>query len=78
MDVVESIGSIFRTSLAATARETDAVVSDVSRVHDTALGPFGDSTTGNLDFGVSTIVLVVDLGAVKHGFRSNAVGLSKC
>ena len=53
-------------------------MSDVSRVHDAALGPFGDSTTGNLDFGMSTIVLVVDLGAVKHGFRSNAVGLSKC
>ena len=50
-------------------------MTDVSRVHDAALGPFGDSTCGNLDFGMSTNVLVEDLGAVKHGFGSNAVGL---
>ena len=66
---------MFRTNLAAAARETDAVVTDVSRVHDAALGPFGDSTCGDLDFGMSTNVLVEDLGAVEHGFGSNAVGL---
>lgn len=67
--------SIVRTKLAAAARKTDAVVTDVSRVHDAALSPFGDSTCGNLDFGMSTNVLVEDLGAVKHGLWSNAVGL---
>lgn len=75
MNAVESIESIGRTSLAAAARETDAVVTDVSRVHDTALSPLGDCTCGNLDFGMSTNILVEDLGAVKHGFRSDAVGL---
>ena len=75
MNAVESIESIVRTSLAAAARETDAVVTDVSRVHDAALSPFGDSTCGNLNLGMSTNVLVEDLGAVKHGFGSNAVGL---
>jgi hypothetical protein len=53
-------------------------VTDVSRVHDAALSPFGDCTCGNLDFGMSTNVLVEDLGAVKHGLRSNAVGLREC
>ena len=66
------------TNLAATAREADAVVTDVSRVHDAALRPLGDSTCCDLDFGVSTDVLVEDLGAVKHRFRSNAVGLWEC
>jgi hypothetical protein len=73
--VVESIEGRVRTNLAAAARETDAVVTDVSRVHDAALSPLGDSTCGNLDFGMSTNILVEDLGAVKHGFKSNAVGL---
>jgi hypothetical protein len=50
-------------------------VTDVSRVHDTALSPFGDGTSGNLDLGVSTDVLVEDLGAVKHGFGSDTLGL---
>lgn len=75
MNAVESIESIVRTSLAAAARETDAVVTDVSRVHDTALSSLGDCTCGNLDFGMSTNILVEDLGAVKHGFGSDAVGL---
>lgn len=73
--IVESIESIVPTSLAAAARETDAVVTNVSRVHDAALRPLGDSTCGNLDFGMSANVLVEHLGAVKHGFRSHAVGL---
>jgi hypothetical protein len=47
----------------------------VSRVHDAALSPLGDSTCGNLDFGMSTNILVEDLGAVKHGFKNNAAGL---
>jgi hypothetical protein len=63
------------TNLASAARETDTVVTDVSRVHDTALSPFGDGTSGNLDLGVSTDVLVEDLGAVKHGFGSDSLGL---
>ena len=75
MNVVGSTESSSRTSLAATARETEAVVTDVSRVHDAALSPLGDSTCGDLNFGMSTNVIVEDLGAVKHGFRSNAVGL---
>jgi hypothetical protein len=50
-------------------------VTNVSRVHDAALSPFGDSARCNLNLDVSTNVLVVDLGAVKHGFRGNAVGL---
>jgi hypothetical protein len=63
------------TNLASAAREADTVVTDVSRVHDTALSPFGDGTSGDLDLGVSTDVLVEDLGAVKHGFGSDTLGL---
>lgn len=66
------------TNLAATAREADAVVTDVSRIHDTALGPLGDSTGGDLDLRMPTAILVDDLGAVKHWFRSDAVGLCTC
>lgn len=50
-------------------------MTDVSRVHDAALSPFGDGTCCDLDLGMSTNVLVEDLGAVEHGFGSNAVGL---
>jgi hypothetical protein len=50
-------------------------VTDMSWVHDTALGPFGDGTRGDFDLGVSTDVLVEDLGAVKHGFGSDTLGL---
>lgn len=67
--------SVARTSLASAARETDTVVTDVSWVHDTALGSFGDSTRCDFDLGVSTDVLVEDLCAVKHWFRDDAVGL---
>jgi hypothetical protein len=63
------------TNLASAAREADTVVTDMSWVHDTALGPFGDGTRGNVDLGVSTDVLVEDLGAVKHGFGSDTLGL---
>jgi hypothetical protein len=37
-------------------------VTDMSWVHDTTLGPFGDGTRGDFDLGVSTDVLVEDLG----------------
>ena len=74
-NVVRSIESKVRTNLAAAARHTDAIVADVSRVHDAALGPFGDSTCCNLNLLMSTAVVVENLGAVKHGFGSNAVGL---
>jgi hypothetical protein len=72
---VETIVRIGLTRLAATARKTDAVVTDVSRVHDAALPPFGDSACCNLNLGVPTNVLVEDLGAMKHGFGNNTVGL---
>lgn len=55
------------TNLAAAARETDAVVTDVSRVHDAALSPLGDSARCDFDLRMPTDVLVEDLGAVKHG-----------
>lgn len=70
--------SVAHTNSAAAARETDAVVTDVSGVHDTALGSFGDSTGCDFDLGVSTDVLVEDLCAVKHGFRDDTVGLWNC
>jgi hypothetical protein len=50
-------------------------VTDMSWVHDTTLGPFGDGTRGDFDLGVSTDVLVEDLGAVEHGFGSDTLGL---
>jgi hypothetical protein len=53
-------------------------VTDVSRVHDTALSSFGDSTCGNLNLGVSTNILVEDLGAAKHGLGDDTVGLREC
>jgi len=53
-------------------------VTDVSRVHNAALGPLGDSTSCDLNLRVPTDVLVEDLCAVEHGFRSNAVGLGEC
>lgn len=70
--------SVVRTGLASAAREADAVVANMTWVHDAALRSLGDSTRCNLDLGVSTDVLVVDLSAVKHGFRGDTVGLKVC
>lgn len=50
-------------------------MTDVSWVHDAALGAFGHSTCCDFDLGVPTDVLVEDLGAVKHRFGSDTVGL---
>lgn len=76
---MRALASIDRfTDLTATAREADAVVTDVSRIHDTAFGPLGDSAGGYLDLRMPAAILVDDLGAVKHGFGSDAVGLWTC